>query len=504
MARICLCLTANTIERNIALLNQYRNYTDLVELRVDCLDPDERLLIRRFPALAGKPVILTIRRIKDGGCFSGGEGARVNLLARGLAYAEEDRRRNFTYVDIEEDLNVPSLEEAARTFGTRIIRSYHNLEGIDEHISAKIRDMVHSPDDLVKVAVTARSTADVLRLFRAGKECAAQEKLFLCMGHLGVYSRILAEQFGSYWSYASPPAESGAPVAAAGQLDIQELAELYRFKRITPHTKVYGVVGFPLKVSASPQFFNTVFRLEEIDAVYVPFPADSIGAFMELARELGVSGLSVTVPYKEAVLPFLGEQSANVQSIGACNTLSRCPRGWLGTNTDARGFSDSLLEFIGRQNLKRQRIAIIGAGGVAKAVASEVYRLGGKALILNRTIHKARDLAFPYKFAWGGLDNQGIALLYKYQDILIQTTSSGMEGSDSGDPLEMYEFSGREAVMDLVYKPEVTPFLKRAAEAGCHTRNGYDMLIRQARSQYALFMGKEFPAQLMSRVQFGR
>ncbi|MDR1575993.1 MAG: type I 3-dehydroquinate dehydratase [Treponema sp.] len=503
MAKICLCLTANTIERNLEILHKYRRYADLAELRVDCLDPNERLLIRRFPEQAALPVILTIRRDIDGGHFTGGEGTRVNLLARGLAYADADRRRNFAFVDIEEDLNVPSLEEAARTFGTRIIRSYHNTRGVEENLGAKIRNMARTGDELVKAAITANSTPDVLRLLRAGRECA-QEKILIAMGHYGVYSRILAERFGSYLSYTSALSEPDAPSAAAGQLDVRELADLYRFRKISQHTKVYGVVGRPLKASASPRFFNTVFALEDIDAVYAPFPADSIDGFMELAQELGVSGVSVTVPYKEAVLPFLGEQSAEVQSIGACNTLSRCPAGWFGSNTDTGGFSDSLLEFIGRKNLKRRKITIIGAGGVARAAASEVHRLNGKALILNRTVHKARDLAAPYNFVWGGLDNRGIEMIHKYQDILIQTTSAGMEGSGADDPLEGYAFSGKEAVMDLVYKPEMTPFLKRAAAAGCKYINGYDMLIRQARYQYTQFMGKEFPAQLVSRVQFDR
>ena len=421
MAKICLCLTAKTIERNLEILGKYRHCADLAELRVDCLDPNERLLIRRFPELAGLPVILTIRRDIDGGRFTGGEGSRVNLLARGLAYADADRRRNFAFVDIEEDLNVPSLEEAARTFGTRIIRSYHNIHGVDENLGAKIRDMARTGDELAKVAVTVNSSADLLRLLRAGREYA-QEKILIGMGHYGVCSRILAERFGSYLSYASALSEPDAPPAAAGQLDVRELAEFYRFRNITPYTKVFGVVGRPLKASASPQFFNAVFALEEIDAVYAPFPADSIDDFMELARELGLSGLSVTVPYKEAVLPFLAEQSAEVRSVGACNTLSRCPAGWFGTNTDTRGFSDSLLEFTGRKNLKLRNITIIGAGGAARAVASEVYRLGGKALILNRTVHRARDLALPYKFDWGGLDSGGIEKIHKYQDILIQTT----------------------------------------------------------------------------------
>jgi 3-dehydroquinate dehydratase/shikimate dehydrogenase len=504
VAKICLCLTAKTIERNLEILERYRKYADLAELRVDCLDPDERFLIRRFPALAGMPVILTIRRDIDGGFFSGGEGARINLLARGLAFAEEDRRLNFAYVDIEDDLNVPSLEEAARTFGTRIIRSYHNPRGIDEDIPGRIKSMRHVGDELVKAAMTVHTTKDVLRVLRAAKLCGNQEKILLCMGHLGVFSRILAESFGSYLSYAGVSGLAGVLSAAPGQLDIRELAELYRFRRITKNTKIYGVTGFPLKASGSPHFFNTIFGLEDADAVYVPFPADSLSDFMEIAEELGVLGLSVTVPYKESVLSYLSEETRAVRSIGACNTISRFVRGWLGANTDAPGFSDSLLEFLGRKNLKRQKITIIGAGGAARAVAAEVYRLGGRALILNRGVQRARELAVPYKFLWGPLDERGIEIMDKFQDIIIQTTSVGMEGSAAADPLETYRFSGREAVMDLVYKPELTPFLRRAAEAGCKTINGYNMLVRQAQYQYVQFMEKEFPAQLLSRVQFNR
>jgi 3-dehydroquinate dehydratase/shikimate dehydrogenase len=497
-------LTAKTLERDLEILGRYRKFADLAELRVDCLDPDERLLVRGFPEQAGLPVILTIRRDIDGGHFTSGEGSRINLLARGLAYADTDRRRNFAYVDIEDDLDVPSLEEAARTFGTRIIRSYHNIRGAEEDIAAKLRSLSRVGDELVKISLAANSTADVLRLLRAGRETAGIEKILICMGHYGIYTRILAEKFGSSLSYVSALGEKDAPPAAPGQIDIQELAELYRFREITGTTKVYGVVGRPLRVTGSPWFFNTVFSLENTDAVYAPFPSDSIGSFMELAEELPLEGVSVTVPYKEEILPFLSRRSAAVESIGACNTISRLAPGWFGTNTDAPGFSDSLLDFIGRKDLKRQKITVIGAGGAARAVVSELFRLGGKALILNRTGMRAKELASRYRFAWGGLDNQGLETMEKYSDIIIQTTPAGMEGSEVQDPLDTYSFSGREAVMDLVYKPELTPFLRRAADSGCRILNGYDMLLRQARYQYVQFMGKEFPAQLVPRVQFGR
>jgi 3-dehydroquinate dehydratase/shikimate dehydrogenase len=499
VAKICLCLTAKTIKRNLEILNTYRKYTDIAELRVDCLNPDECLYIRRFPELAGLPVILTIRRDIDGGYFTGGEGTRVKLLAKGLAFANADSRFNFAYVDLEDDFDVPSLEEAARTFGTRIIRSFHNINGIIDDIPAKIKSMRYTGDEIIKIAVSVKSTNDVLQILRASKTCIGQDKILVGMGHYGIYSRILAEKFGSFLTYSSALSENEI-LGAPGQMDVRELAELYRFKKITEKTKIFGIVGYPLKASVSPWLFNKVFNLENIDAVYVPFPVNSITDFFELAKELDVQGLSVTVPYKEAVLPLLTKRSAAIQSIGACNTIYRSADGWHGENTDCTGFSASLLEFLNKKNLKFKKITIIGAGGVARSVAAEIYRLGAKALILNRTVHKARNIASLYNFRWGGLDSQGIEIMSKYNHIIIQTSSVGMEGYEEADPLELYSFSGKEVVMDLIYMPAVTPFLKRAATSGCKTINGYDMVIRQACLQYAMFMGTEIPKQHLSRI----
>jgi 3-dehydroquinate dehydratase/shikimate dehydrogenase len=526
MARICLCLTAKTIAADLEILARNRRYVDIAELRVDCLDPDERFLIRRFPEQAGLPVILTVRREIDGGSYAEGEASRIRLLAQGLAFAEADRRKNFAYVDLEEDLNVPSLEEAARIFGTRIIRSSHSFNGIDGDIPEKIRSLRRTGDEIVKIAVLARGSADALAMVRAARKERNVDKIFLCMGHYGVFTRILAEKLGSQISYTSAEGE-GVPLAAPGQLCPRDLVELYRFHNIGPETKVFGVAGHPLTVTASPRFFNTVFALEAADAVYVPFPVDSLRDFMALADELDITGVSVTIPYKEAILDYLGSMSEDVEMIGACNTISRGPQGWRGINTDMRGFSDSLLAFMGAiharkrggededpwkiklpalwkpadvSNLRGKKVTVIGAGGAARAVVAELYRLGARVLILNRTLMKARNLAAPYKFRWGGLDEQGVNQMERFSDIIVQTTPAGMEGNPDQDPLELYSFSGKEIVMDLVYKPDRTPFLRRAEAAACPVLNGYDMLIRQARYQYTQFFKRDFPPAFLTRV----
>ncbi|MDR2194400.1 MAG: type I 3-dehydroquinate dehydratase [Treponema sp.] len=497
MAKICLCLTGNTLERDMQLLKKYRRYIDLVELRVDYLTPDERFFIRKFPEMAGLPSILTIRRDTDGGRFSEGEWSRIGLLSRGLAFAEVDRRHNFAYIDLEEDLNIPGIEEAARTFGTRIIRSRHNMHGMDVDIAGAIRRMRRIGDEIVKIAVTPHSLEETHAVMRAAKETADIEKILICMGDFGLCSRILADTFGSYITYTSAKGEYDAPKASPGQLDPIELTDFYRFRSINDQTRIFGITGYPLKATFSPAFFNTIFSLEKTNAVYLPFPAISAKSFISLAQDIGLSGASVTIPHKEAVVSFLAEKSRKVDLTGACNTIVRQEDGgWKGFNTDALGFSGSLLHFTGRKNLSGKKITIIGAGGVARAIAAEVSYLKGKALILNRTPIRARDLAEPFGFQWAGLDPSGIALIDKYDDIIIQTTSVGMEPDNNGDPLELYKFSGKETVMDVIYKPAETALLRRASRSGCRTLNGYDMFIRQAQFQYEFFMGKKFPADI--------
>lgn len=493
MAKVCLCLTGRTIARDLEVLEKYRRWVDVVELRVDYLDPDERFYIRRFPALAGVPSILTVRRKREGGRFTEGEGARIILLAGGLAFADTEKRRNFAYVDLEEDLDVPSLEEAARTFGTRIIRSFHDFHGVPADISQRLQALRRNGDEIAKVAVMPNNLADTERLFAAAAENEQAEKIILGMGPFGASTRMLAGRMGSVLCYTSPRDEPDLECAGPGQPDPIDLVDTYRFRVIRSSTKLFGVIGDPLVAPVAPGLQNPAFARIAMDAVYLPFRTDDPARFFSFADRIGIQGVSIAFPFEERILPFLSGRSAEVDRIGACNLAIRVPGGWYGYNTAAESFSATLLERLNRTRLTRQRVVLLGAGGAAKAVAAELHRLGARVCILDRTEFRARDLAERYGFSWGALDGRGVQLLAKFGRIIIQATSVGMNPQPDADPLELYRFTGKETVMDLVYNPPRTRMLERAAAAGCATISGRQMLERQVRVQFKILSGLEFP-----------
>ncbi|HHU36235.1 MAG TPA: type I 3-dehydroquinate dehydratase [Treponema sp.] len=490
--KVCLVLTAPTLKENLALVELYRHWIDIAELRVDCLCHEDRLEFRQFPEQANIPCILTVRRKSDGGQYVEGEGARIALLARGLAFADINPKKNFAYIDLEEDLQVPSLEEAARAFNTRIIRSVHNLKGPETDILNRVQKLRRTKDEIAKIAFVPRNLSDVTRLFHEAKSCSSEEFILIAMGQYGLPSRILAPLIGSSICYTSSEQEIRSSDNPMGHLDPITMNEIYAIRSINERTRVFGVTGSPLLATSSPLIHNKGYRTQAINAVYIPIKSDSIEESIEFAEETGITGISVTFPFKETVLPNLSEISAETGEIGACNTIMRTGHGWNGYNTDGPGFERAILAFLGTRDLRKFHVSIIGAGGAARAIAHAVKALRGKACVFNRTTDKAYELARQYNFKWAPLEMGSTTLIEKYSDLIIQTTSVGMSPNTEQDPLDFYVFDGHEAVYDVIYKPEKTRFLKRAEKAGCRVCNGYTMLLYQAFMQYKLFTGVDY------------
>ncbi|MBQ0052741.1 MAG: type I 3-dehydroquinate dehydratase [Treponema sp.] len=486
---ICLCLTEKTMAEDLKLIETYRKFIDLVELRVDFLEEDERLNIREFPALAKIPCILTIRRTVDGGQFAEGEGSRTMLFARALAFADEDKSKNFAYVDFEEDFRIPSLQDAALAYGTKIIRSCHDMKNPIKNIKEKIKSMKISRFEIPKIAFMPHSLKDVTDLYKEMKDMKGTDQIVCAMGPFGLPTRILSDKFNSYLTYTSP-AELNK-LSEIGHIDPKTLDELYHFHGMNGSTKIYGITGWPLKVTSSPKIHNGKFAENRMNAVYIPFKSETAEDAFEFANEIGMKGFSVTIPHKEKIISHLFTVDKKVQEIGACNTVVNQKGMWTGFNTDCSGFEKALLEFTGLENLKKKKVAIIGAGGAAKAVAYAIKEMGAKACVFNRTLAKAKSMAEKYGFDYATLDENSVEKLTKYSDIIVQTTSKGMgateEPNEDNDPIWFYEFTGKEMVYDIVYEPEVTPIMARAKKAGCKVNNGYTMLKYQGEEQFALY-----------------
>jgi 3-dehydroquinate dehydratase/shikimate dehydrogenase len=498
MPLVCLSLTAKTIAENLAVLERYRDHIDIAELRADLLDPSEAFAVRDFPVLAGVPCILAVRRKCDGGGFVDGEGQRLVILAKAIAYARPDKSANYAYVDLENDFRVPSVEEACRTFGTRIIRSRHDIAGQPPNLDEAWADLALEPHEIPKLAVTPRSAADFARLFTWASSLPPGERIIVGMGEYGLPSRVLAERIGTSIAYTSP-LRAGLPGAAPGHLDPVVLEETYSFRTLDRNTVVYALGGgVNVLASGTPKLHNAAFKASGMNAVFVPIPSGDAASFLTALEATGARGAAVAVPLKESICASLARRSPEVDDIGACNTLVREEGGWTGYNTDAQGFRRALLEFLGVPDLRGLRATLIGAGGVAKAIAYVLADLGASAVVLNRTVSKARSLAQRHGFAYGPSTEHSTELVADHADIVIQATNVGMEGDRQGDPLDWYDLSGREAVFDLVYRPERSALLERAAAAGCKTTNGWKMLRYQSAAQFKLWTGREPPASYFS------
>lgn len=492
---ICLTLTGKTLAENAAILSRYRNYVDIAELRADYLDEDECLSIRKFPSMVNVPCVLTIRRKIDGGQFESGEINRTLLFGRALAFAADSSDKNFAYVDFEEDFHVPSLQDAALAFGIKIIRSFHDMKNPVYNIKQRCDAMRKTGFEIPKIAFMPHTLSDVTNLFYQAEHMTEYDHILCAMGPLGTPSRILAHKLNSYLTYISP-VETQSNMMQIGHLDPVTLNDVYHFKNLNKDTEIFGVVGWPLLKTRSPEIHNAGYDAHNMNRIFIPVRSETIDDALAFANQVGIRGFAVTVPFKEKVIPHLAEIDEETSEIGACNTIMRYNSGWIGRNTDAGGFRQSLEEFLGIKKLRGKKVAIIGAGGAARAIAYVIKQMGGKACIFNRTVAHAKKLAEQYGFKYAMLEPRSLDMLESYSDIIIQTTSVGLNATESSnetnDPIYFYRFRGTEKVMDIIYTPEITPIMVRAKEAGCTICNGLKMLQYQGHRQFKFFTGSDY------------
>jgi 3-dehydroquinate dehydratase/shikimate dehydrogenase len=273
-------------------------------------------------------------------------------------------------------------------------------------------------------------------------------------------------------NYASGDVEKTGP----GQLSVTELMDIYHYPQLNPKTSIYGLIGDPIEKSVGHIYHNAVFARRNVKAVYVKMTVkpDELSEFISLAKELGMRGLSVTIPLKEKILPFVDMLDDCAKKIGAVNTLLFQDGKILGTNTDGIGALDAIEK---RVVVQGKKMVLLGAGGAARAIAYEAIVRGAHVLILNRTVQRAKETALALHCRGGGLD----ALPDDY-DILVNCSPDPM-------PIDAARIRPKTIVMDVVYSPHLTPFLQAAADRGCQIVQGEEMFLNQAVGQTAFWIG---------------
>ncbi|MEW5772759.1 MAG: shikimate dehydrogenase [Thermodesulfobacteriota bacterium] len=255
--------------------------------------------------------------------------------------------------------------------------------------------------------------------------------------------------------------------------------------------RIFGVLGHPVAHSLSPALHNWAFRELSVPAVYLAFDKtpEELPDFLRAVRALPVSGLSVTIPHKVAVMEALDGVSGLAKRVGAVNTLYWDQKRLLGENTDITGFLEPLRE-LGRAP---GSALVLGAGGAARAVLAGLLDLGVPRIALaNRTPDKARDLAEEF-----GVDLVPWDLRQDADaELVVNTTPLGMAGERQDlSPWADICMSPSQTAYDLVYNPQKTRFLADAENMGCRTIDGLSMFVAQAQAQLRLWTGREFPAQ---------
>jgi shikimate dehydrogenase len=257
-------------------------------------------------------------------------------------------------------------------------------------------------------------------------------------------------------------------------------------------TQVFAVMGNPVRHSLSPQMFNRAFSETGYNGVYAAFQVTAIKDGMAAMRSLGIKGASITIPHKVSILGFLDEIDPIAESIGAVNTVINHDGRLKGYNSDCLGAVTALEEIT---DLKGKRVAIIGAGGAARAIGFGVKSRGSSLTLINRSISNGEKLATALN-----ADFIPISELCSLPfDILIQTTSVGMTPHIHESPVPATLLTPGLLVMDIVYAPLKTRLLKDAEKTGCRTINGLSMFVHQAAFQFELWTQSQAPLAVMKQ-----
>jgi len=511
---------------------------EMLELRTDYLaqlggDSVTRLIAQvRQASGAHVPVIVTCRDPNEGGARPWPEETRLEMLLAAIEAGAESI--DFEYANFTRRPNAEKLLAALSAHSqSRLILSAHDFKGPFRNVRRLYRDIQKAcPAAIPKLVYTANHINDCFDAFDLLHETSG-DRIVLCMGEPGLISRIIAKKLGGFVTFASLDEQAAT---APGQLTIGTLKGLYRYDIINANTELLGVIGDPIGHSLSPAIHNACFAEKGMNKLYLPLHVQGEGKqfnkFLNatVARPwLDFHGFSVTIPHKENAAwwavksKFCGPMDIVVNYGSAANTLviERGPapppwdkyvkpgQPWLRThNTDWMGALEAITQGMGitEKDLAGMPVAVVGAGGVARAIIIGLGDAHAKVTVYNRTLDRARrlvdgladELRFDCEAA--GLEE----LAHLDARLLINCTSVGMYPNVDATPVPAEYIKPDMTVFDTIYNPAETLLLKQAKAKGARTINGITMFVNQAAAQFKLFTHHPANTNLMRDIVLDR
>ena len=487
LPRVCLALSGDTAEKMLDTAESMARDNPFLEFRLDYLKQPLAALtkIHRFlETHQYVTAIATCRRAASGGKYKGSLAAQLEVLGKAQA-------AGCQIVDVEIESALKAKPEAIARLRSRagLIVSSHDFHGT-RHLEETLAKMLKIPADFYKVVSTATTLSDNVAMMKFVQTESDQHPLIgLCMGEQGIISRVLSVRAGSVFTFGAVNADLKT---APGQVSAGDLHGTYRIDQVDAATRIYGVAGDPIGHSLSPVIMNTALRRENVNAVYLPLHAKTLKDLIHCAREIPLHGLSITMPYKQAILPYLDNTDTHTAKIGACNTVVRGQEGKLyGFNTDIAGIVRPLEQ---RLAIEGAKVLVLGAGGAARAAVFGLKERGAEVWIWNRTSAKGQKLARQAKAH--SIPRAGLGKIVF--DAIVNATPVGM-GNTRDCPLKDEEIQAR-VVFDMVYDPVETRLLQVARAKGIAVIPGIEMFVQQAARQFEIWTGKPAPAGDMLRA----
>lgn len=460
---ICSVLEPNA-ERTRRAVQQAPRACDLVEVRADHLSASGIVEIVRG---AGRPLLVTIRRQADGGGFTGSEDERSASLRASL-------EAGASLVDVEWGGALQALAEGP--LAPQVVLSHHGAPCRLEELLALYRSMSSTRAARLKIVPAAEHVGDCLavRALLAQAQDGSGRLASFATGRAGALSRLLAPSWGSWATYGA--ARAGAE-SAPGQFTACDMLETHDVLHIRPQTQLVALIGSHVFGSPSPAMHRTAYACRQQDWRCLPVELDSLEDVLPLLG-LGIVALAVTMPFKEHAAARCRRLDELARACGAVNTVLLEPDGWRGHNTDGPAVLACVRRFLEPTG---RRVAVLGAGGMARAAAFALHHAGSKVTLFNRTHERAVQAARAL-----AVEARPLAELEDEPwDLLIQATPLGSRGELA---VPSAWLTGA-LVLDAAYGPAPTPLVLEAERRGKHVIDGLELLAAQAALQIELIMG---------------